>query len=233
MAKPSLPQERHYRYYGLIVCLYVALQLVSDVTAGKITHVFGMPVSVTVIWFPITYIFADILTEVYGYARARSALWTVLLCSIVAGVIYQVAAFMPPAEGFDGDAAYRRVFFQVPRVLLGGWIAVFAGEISNDYVLAKIKILSKGRFLWIRTISSTVVGQFINTALFYVIALYAVIPTDLLLKSVLTGWLLKVAVEAVCTPITYIVVGALKRAEDEDYYDVGTNFNPLIFRPPS
>lgn len=233
MTETNVPRERHYKYYGLIVCLYVALQLVSDVTAGKIANVFGMPVSVTVIWFPITYIFADILTEVYGYAKARSALWTVLICSILAGVIYQIAAIMPPAEGFDADPAYRRVFFQVPRVLLGGWIAVFAGEISNNYVLAKIKILSKGRFLWIRTISSTIVGQFVNTALFYVIALYAVIPTDLLLKSVLTGWLLKVGVEVLCTPVTYLVVGGLKRAENEDYYDVETDFNPLIFRPPS
>ncbi len=223
---------KHYKFFGFIVCLYVALQLISDVTAGKITAIFGFPVSVTVLYFPITYIFADILTEVYGYARARSALWTVLICSVLAGIIYQVAALMPAAPGFDADPAYRRVLGQVPRVLLGGWIAVFAGEILNDYVLAKIKISSGGRHLWIRTISSTIVGQFANTALFYVIALYAVIPTNLLVQSVISGWLLKVTVEVVMTPVTYVVVGALKRIEGVDFYDTDTNFNPLIFRPP-
>lgn len=223
---------KHYKYFGFIVCLYVALQLVSDVTAGKITVVFGFPVSVTVLYFPITYIFADILTEVYGYARARSALWTVLICSVLAGLIYQVAALMPPASGFDADPAYQRVLGQVPRVLLGGWIAVFAGEILNDYVMAKLKVFSQGKHLWIRTIGSTIVGQFANTSLFYVIALYAVIPTDLLIQSVISGWLLKVIVEVVMTPVTYAVVGALKRVEDVDFYDTDTNFNPLIFRPP-
>jgi uncharacterized integral membrane protein (TIGR00697 family) len=223
---------KQYKFFGFIVCLYVALQLVSDVTAGKITAVFGFPVSVTVLYFPITYIFADILTEVYGYARARSALWTVLICSVLAGVIYQVAALMPPASGFDADPAYKRVLGQVPRVLLGGWIAVFAGEILNDYVLAKLKIFSQGKRLWVRTIGSTIVGQFVNTSLFYVIALYAVIPTDLLIQSVISGWLLKVMVEVVMTPVTYAVVRALKRVEDVDFYDTDTNFNPLIFRPP-
>lgn len=225
-------EPRQLKFFGFIVCLYVALQLISDVTAGKITAVFGFPVSVTVLYFPMTYIFADILTEVYGYARARSALWTVLICSVLAGIIYQIAAVLPPAPAFDADQAYKRVLGQVPRVLLGGWIAVFAGEILNDFVLAKLKVFSKGRRLWVRTISSTIVGQFVNTALFYVIALYAVIPTGLLIQSVLSGWLLKVAVEVVMTPVTYAVVGALKRIEGIDVYDTQTNFNPLIFRPP-
>lgn len=223
---------RKYKYLGLITCLYVTFQLVSDVTAGKIIQFWGWPVSVTVIYFPITYIFSDILTEVYGYARARSVLWTVVICSILAGVVYQVAVYLPPAVGFDADAAYARVLGQVPRVLVGGWIAVFAGEILNNYALAKIKIFSKGRFLWVRTISSTIVGQFANTLLFYVIALYGVLPTNLLVQSIITGWLLKVAVEVVFTPVTYWVVGTLKRREQEDYYDRDTNFNPLIVRPP-
>jgi uncharacterized integral membrane protein (TIGR00697 family) len=226
-------QPRQYKYLGLITCLYVALQLVSDVTAGKITTVLGFSVSVTVLWFPFTYIFADILTEVYGYARARSVLWTVLICSVLAGVIYQVAVYMPPASGFDANDAYKRVLGSVPRILLGGWIAVFAGEILNDYVLAKLKVACRGRFLWVRTIGSTIVGQLANTTLFYVIALYAVIPTDLLVKSILSGWLLKVAVEVLMTPVTYYIVGNLKRIEQEDYYDTETNFNPLIIRPPT
>jgi queuosine precursor transporter len=223
---------RRYRYLGLITCLYVAMQLVSDVTAGKIVHLWLFPVSVTVLYFPITYIFSDILTEVYGYARARNVLWTVLICSVLAGLLYQLVVWLPPAEGFDANAAYTRVLGQVPRILLGGWIAVFAGDILNNFALAKLKLITKGRYLWTRTISSTIIGQFANTVLFYVIALYGVLPNNLLTQSILTGWLLKVAVEVVFTPATYWVVGTLKRLENEDYYDRDTDFNPLIVRPP-
>ena len=229
---PNPTQTKHYKYLGLITSLYIVMQLVSDVTAGKIVQLWLFPVSVTVLYFPITYIFADILTEVYGYARARSVLWTVLLASVIAGLVYQLVVWLPPAQGFDADPAYQRVFGQVPRILLGGWIAVFSGDIANNYVLAKLKILSHGKFLWVRTISSTVVGQFVNTVLFYVIALYAVLPNNLLLQSILSGWLIKVAVEAILTPVTYAVVGWLKRTEGEDYYDTSTNFNPLIVKTP-
>lgn len=224
--------QKQYRYLGLITCLYITMQLVSDVTAGKIVQLWMFPVSVTVLYFPITYIFADILTEVYGYAKARAVLWTVLVASVLAGLIYQLVVFLPPAPGFNADAAYTRVLGSVPRVLLGGWIAVFAGDILNNYVLAKVKIASNGKHLWIRTIGSTIVGEFANTVLFYVIALYAVLPTNLLVQSILSGWLLKVAVEVIFTPLTYTVVGYLKKVENEDYYDRTTNFNPLIVNRP-
>jgi len=227
------PLLRSYRFLSLITALYVTMQLVSDVTAGKITVVLGFPVSVTVLWFPITYIFADILTEVYGYARARSVVWTVFFSSIIAGVIYQVAVYAPPAVGFDANPAYARVLGSVPRILAGGWIAVWVGGILNDFVLAKMKIWTEGKYLWTRTIGSTIVGELANTVLFYVIALYAVLPTQLLVASILTGWVIKVGVEVVCTPLTYLVVNRLKRAESEDYYDRATNFNPFIIKPPA
>jgi hypothetical protein len=225
-------ETRKYRFLGFLTCLYITMQLVSDVTAGKIIQFWHFPVSVTVLYFPITYIFADILTEVYGYARARSVLWTVLICSVSAGVLYQLVVWLPPAQGFDANAAYTRVLGQVPRILLGGWIAVFAGDILNNFVLAKMKILTKGRFLWTRTIGSTIVGEFANTAIFYLIGLYGVLPTQLLVQSIFTGWILKVLVEVVFTPLTYWVVGNLKRLENEDYYDTDTDFNPLIVRSP-
>lgn len=230
------PAARHlakrYKYLGLITCLYVTFQLVSDVTAGKIVHLWLFPVSVTVLYFPVTYIFSDILTEVYGYARARSVLWTVMACSILAGLVYQLVVWLPPAAGFKSNEAYTTVLGSVPRILLGGWIAVFAGDILNNFVLAKMKIFTKGKFLWTRTIGSTFVGQFVNTICFYVIALYGVLPNELLVQSILTGWLLKVAVEIAFTPATYFVVGRLKRLENEDYYDRDTDFNPLIIRTP-
>lgn len=221
---------KQYKYLGLITALYITFQLVSDVTAGKIVQLGVFTVSATVLFFPFTYIIADILTEVYGYARARSVVWMVLFTSVIAGLIYSVVVFLPPAAGFDANNAYARVLGQVPRILIGGWIAVWVGGILNDYILAKMKVLTKGKHLWARTIGSTVVGEGANTVLFYTIALYAVIPTGLLITSILSGWFLKVAIEIVMTPVTYKVIAKLKKVEGEDYYDTSTNFNPLIIR---
>jgi uncharacterized integral membrane protein (TIGR00697 family) len=222
--------ERSYKFYWFFVCLYVAMQLISDVTAGKITVIAGLPVSVTVLYFPITYIFSDVLTEVYGFAKARRALWIVLLTSILAGILYQVAVVMPPAPGFDANDAYSRVLGSVPRILLGGWIAVFAGAYCNDLVMAKMKVWLNKRHLWARTIGSTIVGEFVNTLAFYSIALYGILPNSLLLQSILTGWIIKTLVEVIMTPATYKVVGWLKRAENEDYLDTNTNFSPFIVK---
>jgi uncharacterized integral membrane protein (TIGR00697 family) len=219
---------KQYRFLGIITVLYITFQLVSDVTAGKLISLFGYPVSVTALYFPITYIFADVLTEVYGYAQARKVVWNVLAASILAGLIYQLAAVLPPAVGFDANAAYVRVLGSVPRILLGGWIAVWAGGILNDYVLAKMKIWTRGRYLWTRTVGSTVVGEFTNTMLFYSIALAGVIPTNVLFQAIVTGWVIKCVVEIVLTPWTYYVCGKLKKLENEDYYDRDTNFNPFV-----
>jgi len=219
---------KNYKYLGLITTLYIAFQLISDVTAGKIVQLGIFTVSATVLYFPITYIFSDILTEVYGYAKARSVVWQALLASVIAGIIYQLVVWLPPAVGFEANEAFNRVLGSVPRILIGGWIAVWAGGILNDYVMAKMKVWFKGKHLWLRTISSTIVGEGANTVLFYTIALYSVLPNSLLVTSILSGWFLKVAVEVVFTPVTYWVVAKLKKAENEDYYDTNTNFNPLI-----
>jgi len=228
----KMGNQKKYKYLGLITCLYVTFQLVSDVTAGKIINFLGFPVSVTVIYFPITYIFADILTEVYGYSRARGVLWIVMFCSILAGLLYTLVVILPPAIGFDGNEAYTKVLGSVPRILVGGWLAVFLGDIVNNYILAKMKILTKGKMLWARTISSTFVGEGINTSVFYVVALYGVLPNNILLEAIITGWLLKTMIEVVFTPITYVVVRYLKKKENVDHYDYETNFNPLIIKPP-
>ncbi len=218
---------KQYKFLGWITVFYVTMQLVCDVTAGKIVQLFVFPVSVTVLYFPITFIFADVLTEVYGYAVARKTLWTVMACSITAGLIYQLVVFLPPAPGFAGNEAYTRVLGQVPRILLGAWIAVFAGEILNDFVLAKMKIWTDGKHLWSRLVGSTVVGQFVNTILFYTIALGGILPTALLIESILSGWLLKVVVEIVMIPATYVIVNKLKAIEQVDFFDRDTNFNPF------
>ena len=219
-----------YKYLGLITTLYIAFQLISDVTAGKIIQLGIFTVSATVLYFPITYIFADVLTEVYGYAKARSVVWMVFFSSVIAGLIYVVVVALPPAIGFDASEAFTRVLGSVPRILIGGWVAVWVGGIINDYVLAKMKIWTNGKYLWMRTIGSTIVGEGANTFLFYTIALSGILPSNLLVSSILSGWLLKVLVETVLTPVTYVVVNKLKKAENEDYYDRNTDFNPLIVK---
>jgi len=221
---------KSYKYLGLITTLYIAFQLISDVTAGKIVQLGIFTVSATVLYFPITYIFSDILTEVYGYAKARNVVWQALLASIIAGVIYQLVVWLPAAAGFDAADAYARVLGSVPRILIGGWIAVWVGGILNDYVMAKMKVWSNGKHLWLRTITSTIVGEGANTVLFYTIALYAILPNNLLVASILSGWFLKVIVEVVFTPVTYYVVAKLKKTENEDHYDRDTDFNPLIIK---
>jgi queuosine precursor transporter len=221
---------KQYKYLGLITLLYITFQLVSDVTAGKIVELGWFTVSVTVLYFPVTYIIADVLTEVYGYSVARSVVWKVLLCSVIAGIIYSLVVFLPPAIGFDANAAYTRVLGQVPRILVGGWIAVWAGGILNDYIMAKMKVWTKGKHLWLRTISSTIVGEGANTVLFYIIALSYVIPNNILFYSILSGWFLKVMLEVVLTPVTYLVINWLKKVENEDHYDKNTNFNPFIVK---
>ena len=231
MAKKEKKEiAKQYKYLGLITALYITFQLVSDITAGKIVQLGIFTVSATVLYFPFTYIFADVLTEVYGYAKARSVVWMVFFSSVIAGLIYVLVVALPPAVGFDANSAYTRVLGQIPRILFGGWIAVWVGGILNDYTLAKMKVWTKGKHLWTRTIGSTIIGEGANTFLFYMIALYAVIPTGLLITSIFSAWFLKVAVEIIMTPVTYKVVAKLKKVEGEDYYDKNTNFNPLIIR---
>lgn len=218
---------RVYKFFTFLIVLNVTFQLVSDATAGKIVSLAGIGISATVYYFPFTYIISDIITEVYGYARARIVLWYTLLASVIAGSFYQLAVALPAASFFPDGPAYETVFGIVPRVLVGGWLAVFAGDISNNYVLAKLKIAMEGRYLWVRTISSTIVGQGINTLVFYVVALSGVLPLSALVQAIAVGWVIKISVEVVMTPFTYLIVGRLKKIENVDYYDKETDFNPF------
>ncbi len=223
---------KKFKFLGFLTCLYITFQLISDVTAGKIIDFVGFPVSVTVLYFPITFIFSDILTEVYGYSKARSVLWIVMICSITAGLVYSLVVVLPPASGFGDNEAYRIVLGRVPRILIGGWIAIFAGDIANNYVLAKMKIWTKGEMLWTRTIGSTIVGQFVNTVIFYLVGLYGIIPNDILFEAIIAGWIIKVVVEAAFTPLTYFLVNRLKIIEKVDHFDKDTRFNPFILESP-
>ncbi len=219
-----------YRFATLFLVLNVAFQLISDATAAKIVLLFGYGVSVTIFYFPITYIISDIITEVYGYAFARRILWYTLLSSLLAGVFYQIAVAIPAAPFFENAESYENVFGIIPRVLIGGWIAVFLGDICNNYLLAKLKVMTNGKYLWLRTISSTIVGQLVNTSAFYIIALGGVLPGDSLVEGILAGWIFKTIIEVAFTPITYLIVKKVKKIEGVDYYDRETDFNPFSLK---
>lgn len=214
------------KLFWFVVIAYVTFQLVSDVTAAKVILLGPAVVSVTVLYFPFTYLISDILTEVYGYERARRALWLVMAASITAGLIYQLVAYLPPGPGFELNQSYKDVFAVVPRVLVAGWIAVFAGDIANNFVMSKLKIWTNGHFLWLRTISSTVVGQGLNTSIFYLGALYGILPNEILVSAIFWGWWIKVAVEVLLTPLTYWAVWKLKKIEEIDVYDFRADYNP-------
>lgn len=222
--------KKGYKYLGLITTSGVAILLISGITAGKIVQLSIFPVSAAVLYYPYTYILGDVLAEVYGYAQARKVMWNFIFFSILSVVIYQIVVLLPPATGFTNNEAYTSVLGQVPRIVAGGLLALFTGQVLNDFTLAKMKLLTKGKYLWTRTIGSTAVGQFADAVIFYTISLFGVIPNDLLVKAILASWFLKVLLETLMTPVTYYVIKKLKQVENEDYYDTDTNFNPFIMR---
>lgn len=221
---------KKYKYLDLIICLSVTMMAIVNVISGKIVHLGFFTLSAASLCIPVTYIIGDALTEVYGYKQARRATWILIASTVLTAIFFQLAIYLPPAPGFAHNAAYTTVLGQVPRVVLGAWIALFAGQFINDYVLAKMKIWTNGKHLWSRTIGSTVFGQAADTTCFYTIALFNVIPSGLLLRSILSAWFLKVLIEVVMTPVTYFVIGKLKKAENEDYYDKKTNFTPFALQ---
>jgi queuosine precursor transporter len=202
-----------YNFLSQITILYVCFQLISDVTASKLILLFGQPVSITVLYFPFTYIIADILTEVYGLKNANKVLIQVLFCSVLAGIVYQLAVFIPSVQGVQTDLSFQTVLGAVPRVLIGGWIAVYTGGVCNNYIMSLLKKLTHSKLLWLRMITSTVFGELINTGVFFVIGLAGVIPDGVLLQSILWSWIFKVCIEVLMTPVTYRVVGFLKNVE--------------------
>jgi uncharacterized integral membrane protein (TIGR00697 family) len=219
-----------FRYINLLTALNVTFLLTSDFTGARIIGVYGVGVSVTVLYFPITYLIGDVVTEVYGYSHSRRVIWISMLCSLAGSAIAGGQLAAPAASFFDADAAYRRVFSPSLTISAAGILAFFAGDICNSFVLAKLKIWDRGKRLWIRFVASTIVGEGVNTVLFYGIALHNVLPQQLLLRGVLVGWAIKVIVEVVMLPVSYRAVRFLKRAEAVDHYDYDTNFNPFLVR---
>jgi len=203
---------------GKTVGLHLPLGLVLSFGAGNL-------------FFPVSYIFGDVLTEVYGYARARRAIWSGFAALLFATIMSNLILRMPPdpSEPWNTQLqpALEVVFGNTWRIVLASMLAFWLGDFVNSYLLAKMKVLTQGRHLWMRTIGSTLAGQAVDSIVFYPIAFWGIWTTDTLLKIIIFNWTIKVTIEAVCTPLTYAVVNGLKRAEQTDFYDVGTNFTPF------
>jgi len=225
--KAPVERERPYRYFDLVMAVFVAVLLISNVASSKILLLGPFTFDGGTILFPISYIFGDILTEVYGYRRSRRVIWTGFGCAALLAVVLAIVGALPPAPGWENQEAYIAILGLTPRIVLGSLVAYSAGEFSNSYILAKMKIWTRGRWLWMRTIASTVVGEGVDTLLFVGIAFYGTLAPALLLSVVLSNYVFKVGLEALATPVTYAITNFLKRVENEDYYDYDTDFNPF------
>jgi uncharacterized integral membrane protein (TIGR00697 family) len=223
--------RRDFKYYDLVLGAFVTVLLCSDVIGvTKVCNVRGFTFGAGVLFFPISYLFGDILTEVYGYARSRRVIWSGFAALGFASFMSWIVRILPPDPGWPHQAAYELMFGETPRIVLGSLTAFWAGEFMNSYVLAKLKIRTEGRFLWVRTIGSTIVGEGVDTLIFYPVAFLGFWSPQLMTEVMISNYLIKVGWEAAATPITYKIVRFLKRAEHEDYYDRSTNFNPFTLQ---
>lgn len=211
----------------IVTAVFITCLITANLIAVKLVNIFGLILPAAVIVFPISYIVGDILTEVYGYSRARQVIWLGFFCNLIVVVAVWIAGLLPSAVFWEGQSAYEQILGSTPRILLASFIAYLIGEFSNSFVLAKMKIATKGRWLWARTISSTLVGQGLDSLFFISVAFFGTIPNSGLLLAIMTQWLFKSTYEALATPLTYWVVNFMKSREGIDTFDNDTNFNPI------
>ena len=223
----ALAPRRSFRYLDLITATFVAVLIISNVASSKILDLGPFTFDGGTLLFPISYIFGDILTEVYGYKRSRRVIWFGFGGAALMAIVFSVVGALPPAEGWLHQEAYQTILGMTPRIVIASLGAYFCGEFANSWVLAKMKILTQGRHLWTRTIASTLVGEGVDTLLFVVLAFAGTLPRDLLVSVIVSNYVFKCGLEALLTPVTYRIVNGLKRSENEDYYDYGTDFSPF------
>lgn len=214
----------------IIVAIFITCLITANITAVKLVNLFGLILPAAILIFPLSYITGDVLTEVYGYGQARKVIWLGFFCNFITVVAIWLGQILPPAAFWDGQGAYDRILGYTPRILGASFLAYLLGEFANSFVLAKLKITTKGRFLWLRTIGSTLVGQGLDSLIFITLAFVGTIPLSGLIIAIVTQWLAKSIYEAMMTPLTYVVVNFLKRKEGLDVYDHDTRFNPLLIR---
>ncbi len=214
-------------WFVLVVAVFITSLITANIIAVKPVAIFGLLLPAAIIIFPISYIVGDVLTEVYGYRQARRVIWLGFACNLITVAAVWAAQVLPPAAFWEAQEAYERILGATPRILLASFLAYLIGEFANAFELAKMKIATEGRWLWTRTIGSTIVGQGLDSLVFITVAFAGVWPADLMIMAVVTQWLATSAYEAAATPLTYAVVNALKRREGLDVYDTDTRFSPL------
>lgn len=228
MSKTLHSANKQYRYFDWIMAAFVTILVCSNVIgASKVCEVFGFTFSAGNLFFPLSYLFGDIITEVYGYKRARRIVWAGFAALLFASAVSAFIVYVPPSGDWHNQEAYEIAFGNTWRISMCSLIAFWAGELTNSYALAKMKVWTKGRFLWTRTISSTIVGEGVDSLIFYPCAFLGTWPTELVMAVMMQNYAFKVLWEIVMTPFTYRIVNYLKRAENEDYFDYQTNFNPF------
>jgi uncharacterized integral membrane protein (TIGR00697 family) len=226
---------RRFRYLDALTTAFVVILLVANLVAQKIFRIgpFGFipafSTSGAMVLFPITYIFGDVFTEIYGYAASRRAIWLGFFGTALLYAVSALVIALPPDPEFKNQQAFVTIFGILPRILVASLVAFWAGEFANSYTMAKLKLITKGRWLWTRTVGSTVVGQFVDTTLVITITFGGTFSTHKMIEIILTGYILKVAYEVAATPVTYLVINFLKRAENVNTFDTHTNFNPFRF----
>ena len=221
-------QQKYSSWFIIAVVIFITCLITANITAVKLVNIFGFVLPAAIVIFPMSYIFGDVLTEVYGYRQARRVIWLGFFCNLIAVVAIWLGQVLPPASFWEGQAAYERILGYTPRLLMASFLAYLVGESANSFVLAKMKIATKGRWLWTRTVGSTLVGEGLDSLVFMTLAFAGTIPITGLASAIVTQWLAKSAYEAAATPLTYAAVNFLKRREGIDVYDYDTPFNPLL-----
>jgi len=209
------------------MALFVAVLLISNIASTKIVQLGFFSFDGGTLIFPLSYIFGDVLTEVYGYALNRRVVWIGFLSAFLMSLVLILVVYLPPAQGWEYNDAFKNILGLTPRIVFASLIAYLAGNFSNSYIMAKMKIIFKGKMLWLRTIGSTLVGEGLDTILFVFIAFFNVLPFSLVLSIFISNYIFKCGVEILFTPFTYKIISFLKKEENEDYYDNKTNFNPF------
>lgn len=222
--------EKNYKFLGTISVFFVSVLLISNVASTKIVDFGWFTFDGGTLLFPLSYIFGDILTEVYGYKKARGVIWLGFFSALMMSIVFIIVGKLPAAPDWGNQAAYDAILGLTPRIVLASLIAYTCGSFSNSLILAKMKLWTNGKKLWMRTIGSTVVGEFVDSTLFIMIAFLGVLPFSLLITLIISNYIFKTLVEVAFTPLTYKVVNFLKKKENEDYYDKNTNFNPFSLK---
>jgi uncharacterized integral membrane protein (TIGR00697 family) len=221
-------REGYSLSFVVVVALFITALITANITAVKLLGVFGLVLPAGVLVFPVSYICGDVLTEVYGYGVARRVIWLGFFCNLLAVVAIYLGGILPAAPFWQDQQAYETILGYTPRLLVASFMAYLIGEFANSYVLAKMKVAMNGRWLWSRTIGSTLVGQALDSLVFIVLAFVGTIPLWAMISAIVAQWLVKSVYEALATPLTYLVVNRLKRTEGIDVYDHDTRFNPLL-----